>query len=394
MAVWKDKRTGRWKGQYTDPATGRRPARTFDLKKEAAAWVADQRGSIRRGAYVDPRSLTEPLRGRIEQWLADRQVERTTLATNRARVQRILADWGGVPVGSVTYTSVQTWVTKLGKTGMAPATVRGYHGLLSSILETARRDRLLPDNPARGVDRPAVPPPDENWLTVEEVWGVAGRQDDDDATVTTGLAYTGMRWGEFAGLGRHCVDLPRRQLAVRRTLIEVDGQKLIKEYPKGRRRRVVPVPDPWLPLLVDYMGRWRADREEIVFAHLGEQGMSRHYWPRFRFYPALCAELGCPPELAEPPRRKPGPKPGAPVARDGKRYAHRREVSRSDERHNCRGVTPHDLRHTYASWMAQDGVELYRIAALLGDTVATTERHYAHLKPGHFDEALRALGGE
>lgn len=41
----------------------------------------------------------------------------------------------------------------------------------------------------------------------------------------------------------------------------------------------------------------------------------------------------------------------------------------------------HDLRHTYASWLAQDGVPLQAIAALLGHAdTRMTERHYAHLR--------------
>ena len=52
------------------------------------------------------------------------------------------------------------------------------------------------------------------------------------------------------------------------------------------------------------------------------------------------------------------------------------------------GVTPHTLRHTLASWLAQRDVQLQKIAELLGDTVSTVSTYYAHLLPSDLDETL------
>jgi integrase len=51
-------------------------------------------------------------------------------------------------------------------------------------------------------------------------------------------------------------------------------------------------------------------------------------------------------------------------------------------------VTAHVLRHTWASLAAQDGVPLFHIAKMLGDTVATVERTYAHLQPAHLHDVV------
>ena len=51
-------------------------------------------------------------------------------------------------------------------------------------------------------------------------------------------------------------------------------------------------------------------------------------------------------------------------------------------------VTPHVLRHTWATWAAQDGVSLYEIAGVLHDTITTVERVYAHHCPSHLRGAV------
>lgn len=54
-------------------------------------------------------------------------------------------------------------------------------------------------------------------------------------------------------------------------------------------------------------------------------------------------------------------------------------------------VTPHTLRHTSACWMAQAGVPLHDIAAILGDTYATVEKNYLHHCPEHLRGAVNAI---
>lgn len=54
-------------------------------------------------------------------------------------------------------------------------------------------------------------------------------------------------------------------------------------------------------------------------------------------------------------------------------------------------VTPHVMRHTFASLLAIAGISLYKISKWLGDTLRTTERHYAHLQGADSDiDATRA----
>jgi len=84
----------------------------------------------------------------------------------------------------------------------------------------------------------------------------------------------------------------------------------------------------------------------------------------------------------------------------GKKYT---EISRSFERvvkelHLNEGVTDrrqkvvfHTLRHTYASWLVESGVDLYTVKTLLGhSTLAMTER-YSHLGNNTLQNAVRVF---
>lgn len=51
-------------------------------------------------------------------------------------------------------------------------------------------------------------------------------------------------------------------------------------------------------------------------------------------------------------------------------------------------ISPHVLRHSWAVWAAQDGVDLWKIAGVLHDTMATVEKTYLHHCPQHLRSAV------
>lgn len=53
-------------------------------------------------------------------------------------------------------------------------------------------------------------------------------------------------------------------------------------------------------------------------------------------------------------------------------------------------ITPHMLRHSRATHMLQDGYSLKTVADLLGDTMATVEKVYAHACQEHMSRAINA----
>ncbi len=51
----------------------------------------------------------------------------------------------------------------------------------------------------------------------------------------------------------------------------------------------------------------------------------------------------------------------------------------------------HDMRHTYASWLVQNGMPLAKVQRLLGHQSITMTERYSHLTPDHLADASAIL---
>ena len=54
-------------------------------------------------------------------------------------------------------------------------------------------------------------------------------------------------------------------------------------------------------------------------------------------------------------------------------------------------VVFHTLRHTYASWLTQGGVNLYEVQVLMGHSNISMTQRYSHLAPDNFKKAISVL---
>jgi integrase len=59
----------------------------------------------------------------------------------------------------------------------------------------------------------------------------------------------------------------------------------------------------------------------------------------------------------------------------------------------CPDVTPHVLRHTFATWAVQGGLPLAKIAGALGTTEAMVQRRYGHHAPEHLRDVVEVVAG-
>lgn len=63
------------------------------------------------------------------------------------------------------------------------------------------------------------------------------------------------------------------------------------------------------------------------------------------------------------------------------RYDFRASFMKYMRAQGCKWVTPHTMRHTFASLLVSAGESIYKVAVWLGDEVGTVQKHYGHLTP-------------
>jgi integrase len=74
-------------------------------------------------------------------------------------------------------------------------------------------------------------------------------------------------------------------------------------------------------------------------------------------------------------------RPDVPHGEARYRYDFRRPWNDFMETQGSDWVTPHVMRHTFASLLASKGVSIYKIALSFGDDVRVVQKHYAKLLP-------------
>ncbi|HET7477846.1 MAG TPA: tyrosine-type recombinase/integrase [Dermatophilaceae bacterium] len=304
--------TAKSRGEWFDPALGR-----LTFGKWAASWLAGQS------------QLRPSTHNRYERILQ----------------HQVLPWWEKVPLAAISHADVVAWVGDLVAKEYAPATVRQAHRVFSLILGLAVRDGRLARNVAQAVRLPRIVPKEKRFLTHEQVSLLADAC-GPSALAVRFLAYTGLRWGEFAALRVRHVDLTRRRVTVAESAAEVQG-KIIFGPTKTHQRRVVVLPRFLVDPLAEHIGDRPAD--ELLF-----------------------------------------PAPNGGVMRNSN-FRHR-VLTPAAESVGLAGLSPHDLRHTAASLAIAAGANVKVVQQMMGHaSAAMTLDVYAGLFGDDLDAVAESL---
>lgn len=354
---------GKWRAVWRDEL-GRKRSRAGFAKKAAALRVAGENEAKNRRGERTADGLAPTWGDWCPTWLAARVVEPSTAAVDQLRIDRyLIPQWSARRVNRITRSEVQAWVKQLASGHLAPGSVEKVFRLFSASMTAAVRDERVPVavNPCTGVELPRVAPGHERFLTRGEVKAIAEGMNEPYRTAVLLAAGTGLRWGELAGLHWQRVDLGERMVDVVETWDPTAGR--VKAYPKGHNRRGVPI--------VGWLAGALGDAHDRA-QHVGTCGLEHaRGGARCRSGLVIVGERGGP--------------------LNGKNFG-RRQWAEACDMAGVGEVRLHDLRHTFASWLVQDGVPLQEVQRLLGHASIVTTQRYSHLGSSQHDRVLSALG--
>lgn len=373
--------SGLWAATVYTPAG--RITESHELKSIVSKWSSDLESEIRRGEFHDPRLAKTPLGEVWEKYNGSRRLEKASRARDESTWKMWVAPhWGATEVGSILKPDVQTWVNDLEQRNVGGWTIIAALNVVKAACELAVDAGLIRSNPARRV-RPPVPPAHEDRvLTGDEEMLILKRLDElfpgrrDARLFVECLLDTGGRWEDIAAVKREAVNLKAGLISLG-TVMERDGT--IRAYPKGARSRGdagfrdAAVSDELLQRLKPVV--LATQPGGVIFTAPAGGYLLYPTWRSRVWVPTLRV-----PVLDERGRKVKG--------EDGKP----RWTPLVDEPL----PTPHDLRHTLGTRLAEAGLELHdRMAALGHDDVRSSQR-YAHSGEKRHDKvraALRAARG-
>lgn len=348
-SVYRDPR-GFWRGAVTMP-DGRRRYVSGKTRSDAAIRVQELATAARKGAVaIDGQTTVSAF---LEDWLEGSSLrlrDNTYRCYSAAVRNHIVPNLGRLRLVELTTGHVTRMLAGMSAAGLKPSTVGNARMILRNALEAAVRQGALARNVATHARAPKREPITRVWLDVDGGRRfLAACREDPDGPILAATLLLGLRPGEIRGLRWGDVSLERGTVEIRRSVYRRAG-KWVEGQPKtAAGRRTLPLSAP---------------AAEILAAELAR--------------------------LEEPD-------PAGPVFLSQLRapYGRKRLVNALLRILTAAGLPPmrlHDLRHSTASILLEQGIPIRVVADLLGHaSVTTTLAVYTHVSARLVGSATDAL---
>jgi len=278
-------------------------------------------------------SLQQAIRSFLHE-LADVRLASThTVAAYRRDLLKFMDHCGvDTDVNYITRTHVQDWLVACHAAGLAASTLARRLSAVSSFFDAAVRSGHCKSNVAAGVRAPKQPkrlprtlPPEQTSALMQQT---DRSSDHRDLALLAVMYGCGLRVSEAVGLNMHDINLHQSELRV---------------FGKGRKERIVPLPEG----AVQYLQAYLSERGEGLMEEQVEQDQAvflNKYHTRLSI-----------------------------------RSVQRMLKARAVETGADVSVSPHRLRHSFATHLLAGGVDLRAIQELLGHASLGTTERYTHL---------------
>jgi integrase/recombinase XerD len=269
---------------------------------------------------------------RVERGLSRKTLE--AYAGDVARYQRLLAD-DGARLEDADAAAIARTLARLTEAGLSARSQARFLSSLRGLYKHLVREGELTSDPMLLVEGPKISRKLPELLSADDVLRLLAAPPRDqlrglrDAAMLHTLYASGLRVSELVQLRRGDVDLRAGFLSA---------------FGKGRKRRIVPLGELAQESVALYLQRvrpeWARPNEARLFVTARGTGMTRQaFWKNLR------------------------------------RYARAAGIEQR--------VTPHMLRHSFATHLLEGGADLRVVQALLGHADISTTQVYTHVSAEH-----------
>ena len=348
MPAYKDEKTGKWfaKFYYTNwqGIKKQKWKRGFATKKEALGFERD---------FLEKQSANPDMtfQNLYEIYMEDMaaRLKQSTLLTKKAVLQtHILPFFGSKPINEIKASDVRRWQAKLmsSPNNYSQTYLKKINTELNSIINYAKRFYDLNTNPCgkAGTIGKAKAEEMDYWTYDEYIAFREGVKDKSLSYICFEVLYwTGMREGELLALSPADIDLDNKTISINRTYQRIEGKDVFTSPKTRKSKRKIPIPDFLCQELSDYIqSRYMLDADE-------------------RLFPVTKSYLS-------------------------------HEMIRGCKITGAKKIRIHDIRHSHASLLINQGCDALMLADRLGhEKVSTTLNTYSHLFPHKQQEPVHSL---
>lgn len=271
MPAYKDEKTGKWfaKFYYTNwqGIKKQKWKRGFATKKEALGFERD---------FLEQQSANPDMtfQNLYEIYMEDiaARLKQSTLLTKKAVLQtHILPFFGSKPINEIKASDVRRWQAKLmsSPNNYSQTYLKKINTELNSIINYAKRFYDLNTNPCgkAGTIGKAKAEEMDYWTYDEYIAFREGVKDKPLSYICIEVLYwTGMREGELHALSPADIDLDNKTISINRTYQRIEGKDVFTSPKTRKSKRKIPIPDFLCQELSDYIqSRYMLDADERLF---------------------------------------------------------------------------------------------------------------------------------
>ncbi len=326
-------------------------------RKKAEAFAATFEKECREGTTTDSRQKFASFCDYVISLKEQRGVKHSTIVRYRELTRRIYPQIGHIKLRELRADHLNDLYTLLGQEGLnkrtggklSAKTILEHHRLISTVLEQAVKEGLVPFNVASRATLPKAEHKEVNYFQPEQVAAIRDALELEPIkwkTLVHLLLITGARRGEILGLKWDKVDFAGNRIYICNSVLYSADVGIYETTPKTERsKRYITLPVESMQLLREYRV-WQIERRLQLGGYYQDRG--------FLFTQ----------------------EDGGPMHPDSVTDW----LNKFSIRHGLPHINAHAFRHTMASMLYFNGVDSVSISKRLGHAqVSTTANIYAHV---------------